>query len=95
VPYSTDLQEYRVIYQDMPSTCQPSIADLSREMRSRLRLTQEQFAHQLGVTYLTVNRWENGHTKPSRLAMKQVEAKLQEMSDQGADLLQQYFGVLW
>lgn len=33
-------------------------------MQKRLRLTQEKFAAKLGVTCLTVNRWENG--TPSR-----------------------------
>ncbi|HEY9874432.1 MAG TPA: hypothetical protein V6D12_13410 [Candidatus Obscuribacterales bacterium] len=32
------------------------IADLIKAIRSRLGLAQEKFAHQLGVTYLTVNR---------------------------------------
>ena len=36
-------------------------------------LTQEKFAAKLGVTYPTINRWENGRAKPSPLAMKQIE----------------------
>lgn len=32
------------------------IAELIREIRQRLRLTQEKFAAKLGVTCLTVNR---------------------------------------
>ncbi len=39
-----------------------------RDLRLRVSMTQEQFAHELGVTLSTVNRWENGHSKPSRLA---------------------------
>ncbi|MEI2578695.1 helix-turn-helix domain-containing protein [Scytonema sp. PRP1] len=30
----------------------------------------------LGVTYPTINRWENGHTKPSPLAMQKIEEML-------------------
>jgi len=39
-----------------------------RDMRSRLSMTQEEFAHALGITVSTVNRWENGHSEPSKLA---------------------------
>lgn len=39
-----------------------------KELRDRLGLTQEQFAARIGVTFSTVNRWENGHAKPSKLA---------------------------
>lgn len=45
-----------------------------RIIRQRLNLTQEQFAHELGVTVTTVNRWENEHSHPSRLARKQLIA---------------------
>jgi len=44
-----------------------------RELRSKLGLTQEQFAAKVGVTFSTVNRWENGKGKPSPLAMRQIE----------------------
>ena len=39
-----------------------------KALRQRLDMTQEDLAHELGVTVSTVNRWENGHTRPSRLA---------------------------
>jgi DNA-binding transcriptional regulator YiaG len=39
-----------------------------RDMRNRLAMTQEEFAHALGITVSTVNRWENGHSEPSKLA---------------------------
>lgn len=44
-----------------------------REIRQSLGLTQEEFAHKLGVTLCTVNRWENNKSVPSRLAVKQLE----------------------
>lgn len=50
-----------------------------RELRRRLGLTQEKFAARLGVAFPTINRWENGHTKPSPLALKQIENLLQEV----------------
>ncbi|MHC4346317.1 MAG: helix-turn-helix domain-containing protein [Planctomycetota bacterium] len=42
-------------------------------MRLALGLTQEQFAAKIGVTYSTVNRWENSSAKPSPLAMLRLE----------------------
>jgi putative transcriptional regulator len=52
-----------------------------KELRSTLGLTQEQFAAKVGVTFSTVNRWENGKGKPSPLAMRQIE----ELMDQAGD----------
>jgi DNA-binding XRE family transcriptional regulator len=42
------------------------------ELRKRLDMTQEQFARELGVTVGTVNRWENGHFRPSPLAEREI-----------------------
>jgi putative transcriptional regulator len=47
-------------------------------LRRRLKMTQEEFAHAIGVTVSTVNRWENGHIEPSRLARKAMETLLSE-----------------
>jgi putative transcriptional regulator len=44
-----------------------------KRIRQSLGLTQEEFAHRLGVTLCTVNRWENNKSIPSRLALKQLE----------------------
>jgi putative transcriptional regulator len=49
--------------------------DVAR-LRRRLGMTQEEFAAALGVTVGTVNRWENGHFKPSRLAEKALKQLL-------------------
>ena len=69
---------------------QPEVGNLIRELRLSIGLTQEQFAAELGVTYSTVNRWENGHTKPLPMAMKQIEEMLHDMGNQGQDLLAKY-----
>ncbi len=39
-----------------------------KTMRESFGLTQEDFAHELDVTFATVNRWENRKAVPSRLA---------------------------
>lgn len=48
-------------------------------LRRRLNMTQEEFAHAIGVTVSTVNRWENGHIEPSRLARKAMEALVAQL----------------
>lgn len=50
-------------------------------LRRRLSMTQEEFAHAIGVTVSTVNRWENGHIEPSRLARKAMESLLAQIPD--------------
>jgi putative transcriptional regulator len=53
-------------------------------------LTQEQFAAYLGVTYATINRWENGRSSPSPMAMDKIEQKLGKWGEQSKELLQKY-----
>jgi len=64
---------------------------LVRELRKRTGLTQEKFAAKLGVTYPTINRWENDRAKPSPLATQKIEELLRSMGDDGADLLEHVF----
>lgn len=43
-------------------------------VRDQLGITQEQLAHELNISFSTINRWENGHTSPSKLArMRLIE----------------------
>jgi len=54
----------------------PKLDDVARKIRelcSNLGLTQEQFVAKIGVTFMTVNHWESGKSKPSSLAMRQIE----------------------
>ena len=67
---------------------QIDIPQLVRELRGRTGLTQEKFAAKLGVTFPTINRWENGRARPSPLAMQRIEELLRTMGDDGADLLE-------
>ena len=67
------------------------IPRLVQELRQRMGLTQEKFAAKLGVTYPTINRWENGRAKPSPLAMKRIEELLRGLGERGRDLLDEYF----
>jgi putative transcriptional regulator len=46
--------------------------NLIRTLRQKLGMTQEEFAHEIAVTVSTVNRWENAHAEPSKLAWKAI-----------------------
>ena len=67
------------------------MGQLVRELRERLGLTQEKFAAKVGVTFPTINRWENKRAKPSPLAVKQIEDLLRDLGDVGRDLRRKYF----
>ena len=43
------------------------------QVRLRLNLSQEMFAQKLGVSFATVNRWENGKSIPRKLTMYRFE----------------------
>jgi DNA-binding transcriptional regulator YiaG len=45
-----------------------NMSEFIRHLRRQLGMTQEEFAHSLGITVGTVNRWENARFRPSKLA---------------------------
>jgi len=69
---------------------QPKVGELIRELRLSAGLTQEQFGAVIGVTYSTINRWENAKSKPSPLAMEKVRTMLQDLGNSGQKLLVKY-----
>lgn len=56
-----------------------------RGLRLRLGLTQEEFAHAIAVTVSTVNRWENGHAHPSKLAWRAIQTLLKKRGAAGRE----------
>jgi DNA-binding transcriptional regulator YiaG len=67
---------------ERPSADVPLDAGQIRQLRTDLNMTQESFAHEIGVTFATVNRWENGRTTPNKVAQKVLrlmERKLRKM----------------
>jgi len=56
---------------------------LVREVRRQLGISQEELAHELGVSFATINRWENGKTTPFKLARAQFDAFCERMAAQG------------
>lgn len=45
---------------------------LIKMIRQNANMSQEQFAKALGTTTLSINRWENGKTQPSKMAQTQL-----------------------
>ncbi|NJP11920.1 MAG: helix-turn-helix transcriptional regulator [Leptolyngbyaceae cyanobacterium RU_5_1] len=71
----------------MTPATQPEIGDLIRALRQELGLTQEKFAAKLGVTFPTVNRWENKHATPSPLAMEKIDALVKRSQKSAKELV--------
>ena len=57
------------------------IPALIKELRGRLDLTQEQFAQKVGVTYSTVNHWENGKRVPLPFLVKRLLEMKHELDE--------------
>ena len=47
-------------------------AKVLKNIRTDLKLTQEQLARDLGISFSTLNRWEKARTKPSPLAKQTI-----------------------
>lgn len=73
-------------------------ATFLKQAREKLGISQESLARELGVSFATVNRWERGHSKPSRIAQTQIEVFLKEKptiqmgSPKSSPLPMQYLG---
>jgi DNA-binding transcriptional regulator YiaG len=65
------------------------LSEMVKNLRDKLGLTQEQFAAKVGVTWSTVNRWENDRGMPSPLALQHVREVAQEAGDECSKMLDQ------
>lgn len=43
-----------------------------KDLRDKLIMTQAEFAKMLGVSFTSINRWENGQNRPSTTVRKQI-----------------------
>ena len=50
-----------------------TLPKLIKEVRKQLALSQEDLARELGISFATVNRWENAQVRPSKLAKVQFD----------------------
>src|SRR5262245_23934662 len=69
--------------QDTPCPIPSDYADRVRAIRRRLQATQAQLAKRIGVSFATVNRWENLQSRPTRLAWQRI-LDLENEGDPGA-----------
>jgi len=63
----------------MPAMKNLDIPKLVKELRKRLNLTQEQFAQRVGVTFSTVNHWENGKRVPQPFLLRRLLEMKEEL----------------
>ncbi|MFN6541463.1 MAG: helix-turn-helix domain-containing protein [Nostoc sp. EkiNYC01] len=66
---------------------QPNIGKLVRALWQELNLSPETFAAEFGVTFPTINRWENRRATPFSLAMQRISTLVIELGD-GSKILQ-------
>jgi type I restriction enzyme M protein len=70
----------------MPSGSPSAFADVVRDLRDRLNLSQEKFAAQLRVSLPTVSRWEKGKTEPDGAVRHAVTEFVKSLGPEFADL---------
>ncbi len=68
-------------------------ADLIRELRQRLGLSQERLAAQLKVSFPTINRWENNKTQPDARVWRDVERFVLGLGKDYKDLHERFFAA--
>ena len=71
-----------------------SLAEAIRNTRMKSLLSQEDFAKELNVSVGSINRWENGKTKPNIIAMKAIKAFCEERKLKYDVIEEAWIGVL-
>lgn len=56
----------------------PYSKDDIKKLREDLLLTQKEFAKKIGVSFETVNRWENGKHEPTMKAKRKIKRLLDQ-----------------
>ncbi len=66
------------------------IPEVLASLRSRLEISQEKLAAELGVSFPTVYRWMKGKSQPDTLALQSIERFLKGLGPDYADLRKQF-----
>ena len=48
-------------------------SNVTKRLREKLMISQKELADLLGVSFETVNRWENGHHEPTIKVKRQIK----------------------
>ncbi len=80
---ASELVAHQELRQTDMAKAPENFAETVKEVRQQLGLSQEELAHELGVSFSTINRWENSKTVPFKLARRQFEAFCVRMKEQG------------
>jgi len=54
-----------------------NIVNKLEEYRLENRISQENLAEMLGISFVTVNRWLNGHQKPNKIQTYHIKKLLE------------------
>ena len=54
--------------------------ELVKQIRQYTGLSQTEMAKKIGVQFATINRWENGHSQPTRLAQEGLFALCEDLN---------------
>lgn len=47
-------------------------ADALKTLRKKMLITQTELASKIGVAFISINRWENGHCEPTMKAKRKL-----------------------
>ena len=53
-------------------------AEAIRLLRKRMLLTQTELAQKVGVAFISINRWENGHCEPTMKVKRKLAPLFKE-----------------
>lgn len=61
--------------------------ELIKKIRQFTDLSQTEMANKVGVRFATINRWENGHSYPTRLAQEKLYEPYKSFSASVYDMI--------
>jgi type I restriction enzyme M protein len=67
-----------------------NLPQILKRVRERAKFSQSQLAAALGVSFQSVNRWENGHTVPDHTGRRSLEEWLRKLGPDFNDALQEF-----
>ena len=67
------------------------LAETIKKTRQKAFLSQEAFAKELEVAVSTINRWENGKSKPNLTAMKKLKSFCSQYNLSYSDIEDKWF----